>query len=120
MQLLRSISVTSTAASPRPRLWELIRAIERAGSTNNIKVIKALEGHRMAAKDRMQHHDAYIDPVSHHVQQTIYLMTGNDQPVDKTDYFKMLSSASAEEAKDPNEATTCKLESYESTPTYEM
>ena len=42
---------------------ELLRAIERAGSTNNIKVIKQLEGHKMSAADRMQHFDAYIDPV---------------------------------------------------------
>ncbi len=41
---------------------ELFRAIERAGSTNNIAIIKALEGHKMSAKDRMQHFDAYIDP----------------------------------------------------------
>ena len=38
------------------------RAIERAGSTNNIAVIKQLEGHKMPAADRMQHFDAYIDP----------------------------------------------------------
>ena len=56
-------------------MHELAKAIERAGSTNNIKVIKALEGHKMPARDRMQHFDAYIDPVSHHVQQTIYLAT---------------------------------------------
>ena len=42
---------------------ELLRAIERAGSTNNLKVIKQLEGHKMPAADRMQHFDAYIDPV---------------------------------------------------------
>jgi branched-chain amino acid transport system substrate-binding protein len=28
---------------------ELLRAIQRAGSTNNLKVIKALEGHKMPA-----------------------------------------------------------------------
>ena len=41
---------------------ELLRAIERAGSTNNLKVIRQLEGHKMSAADRMQHFDAYIDP----------------------------------------------------------
>jgi branched-chain amino acid transport system substrate-binding protein len=100
-------------------MWELARAVERAGSTNNLKVIKALEGHKMSARDRLQHHDAWIDPQSHHVQQTIYLATGNDKPSDPTDYFKILSWAKPEEVKDPGEAT-CKLEPYEATPSYEM
>ena len=59
---------------------ELLRAIERAGSTNNLKVIKALEGHKMPAADRMQHFDAYIDPATHQVQQTIYLARRNAKP----------------------------------------
>ncbi len=63
----------------------------------------------MAAGDRMQHHDACIDPVSHHVQQTVYLAGRNDKPVDKTDYFKVISMATPEEAKDPDEARDCKL-----------
>ena len=98
---------------------ELIRAIERADSTNNIKVIKALEGHTMSAADRMQDYDAYIDPNSHHVQQTIYLCKGNDKPRDETDYFKILSKADSKAVASPNEAN-CKLESYADTPTYEM
>lgn len=101
-------------------MHELAKAIERAGSTNNLKVIRALEGHKMSARDRMQHFDAYIDPVSHHVQQTIYMATGNDKPVDKTDYFKILSWVGPEDAKDKNEATDCKLQPYDRTPSYEM
>lgn len=98
---------------------EMIRAIERADSTNNIKVIKALEGHRMSARDRMQHFDAWIDPDSHHVQQTVYMASRNDKPRDETDYFKILSWVDAESVREPGEAK-CKLESYEDTPTYEM
>ncbi len=101
-------------------MWELARAIQRAGSTNNLKVIQALEGHKMSARDRLQHADAYIDPISHHVQQTIYMATGNDKPVDKTDYFKILSWVGAEEAKDANEARDCKLQPLDKTPSYEM
>jgi len=100
-------------------MWELGKAIERAGSTNNLKVIKTLEGYRMSARDRMQHYDAWIDPASHHVQQTVYLATGNDKPVDATDYFKILSWARPEEIKDAGESA-CKLETYEATPSYEM
>ena len=99
---------------------ELIRAIERAGSTNNIKVIKALEGHKMSAKDRMQHFDAWIDAETHHVEQTIYLASRNDKPVDQTDYFKILSWSEPSKVRDPDSVKTCKLQSYESTPTYEQ
>ncbi|HET9492263.1 MAG TPA: ABC transporter substrate-binding protein [Methylomirabilota bacterium] len=101
-------------------MWELVRAIERAGSTNNIKVIKALEGHRMSARDRLQHHDAWIDPETHHVQQTVYLAGRNDKPTDQTDYFKILSWAEPGKVRDPESAKTCKLQSYENTPTYEQ
>ena len=101
-------------------MHELGKAITRAGSTNNLKVIQALEGHRMPARDRLQHADAYIDPVSHHVQQTIYMATGNDAPVDKTDYFKILSWVGADDAKDSNEARDCKLQPLDKTPSYEM
>lgn len=99
---------------------ELLRVVEETGSTNNLKVIKALEGRKMSAADRMQDHDATIDPISHHVQQTVYLATGNDKPADPTDYFKILSAATPEEARDLNEAGTCKLQSYNDTPSYEM
>jgi branched-chain amino acid transport system substrate-binding protein len=99
---------------------ELLRTIEEVGGTNNLKVIKALEGRKMSARDRMQHHDAYIDPVSHHVQQTIYLASGNDKPVDNTDYFKIISMATPEDAKDPNEQRDCKLQAYNDTPSYEQ
>jgi branched-chain amino acid transport system substrate-binding protein len=100
-------------------MWELAKAIERAGSTNNLKVIKALEGHRIPARDRMQHYDAVMDANSHHLQQTIYLATANDKPVDKTDYFKLLSWAKPEDVRDTGEST-CKLESYQDTPSYEQ
>src|SRR5690606_30217816 len=77
---------------------ELLRAIERAGTTNNIAIIKQLEGHKMPAADRMQHFDAYIDPVTHQVQQTIYLARRNPKPTDKTDLFEILSWTKPEDA----------------------
>ncbi len=98
---------------------ELLRVIEEAGSTNNIKVIKQLEGRVMKAADRMQHHDAYIDANSHHVQQTIYLATRQDKPRDDTDYFKILTAMEPEKVKSAGEKE-CQLESYDDTPTYEM
>ncbi|MGH6918505.1 MAG: ABC transporter substrate-binding protein, partial [Geminicoccaceae bacterium] len=98
---------------------ELLRVVGEVGSTDNIKIIQALEGRTMSAEDRMQHHDAVIDPNSHHVQQTIYLATGNDAPRDDTDYFKILSWADPESVR-ATAAARCNLESYEDTPSYDQ
>jgi branched-chain amino acid transport system substrate-binding protein len=98
---------------------ELLAAIERAGTTNNIAVIKALEGHTMSAEDRMQHHDAVIDPVTHQVQQTIYLATANDAPKDENDLFKILTQSAPEDVRDVASLEACKLESFEDTPTFD-
>lgn len=98
---------------------ELLGAIERAGTTNNIAVIKALEGHKISAKDRMQHFDATIDAQTHQVQQTIYLATANKAPKEKDDIFSVLSQARAEDVRDTDSAKLCKLESYEQTPSFD-
>lgn len=98
---------------------ELLSAIERAGSTNNIKIIKALEGHKMPARDRMQHHDAWIDPSTHQVQQTIYQATANFGTKDKDDMFKIVASTSPQDAMDSDANAACKLESYEATPSFD-
>jgi branched-chain amino acid transport system substrate-binding protein len=98
---------------------ELLRVVEEAGSTNNLAVIKKLEGRRMSALERMQHHDAWIDPVTHQVQQTIYMASYNDKPAEKDDIFKVLANVPPQEAVDQDAPKACKLESYESTPSYE-
>lgn len=99
---------------------ELLRVIEQTGSTNNITLIKALEGRKMGAVDRMQNYDAYIDPVTHQIQQTIYLARRNPKPVDNTDLFQILSDATPEQAFDTASLTTCKLKPYTDVPTYEQ
>ncbi len=98
---------------------ELLLAIERAGSTNNIAVIKQLEGHKMSAADRMQHHDAWIDPVTHQVQQTIYLATANEGSEDKDDLFKILNQSDPKVVQDTGAQGACKLESYDATPSFD-
>ena len=98
---------------------ELLAAIERAGTTNNIAVIKQLEGHVMKAADRLQHHDAVIDPDTHQVQQSIYLATRNDTPSEPDDMFKILTQSSPEEVRDTGANEACKLESYADTPTFD-
>lgn len=51
----------------------LLGAIERAGSTDNHAVIGQLESYRRSALEGMQDTAAEMDPVSHHVQQSIYI-----------------------------------------------
>jgi branched-chain amino acid transport system substrate-binding protein len=99
---------------------ELLRCVEEAGTTNNIAVIKKLEGRRMSAADRMQHHDAWIDPITHQCQQTIYMATYNDQPADKDDIFKVVSQVPPSEVQDPDAPGSCKMASYQETPSYEQ
>ena len=99
---------------------ELLRAIERAGSTNNLKVIKALEGHKMTAAERMQHFDAYIDPATHQVQQTIYLARRNLKPKDPTDLFELISWTPPQNALDDAAPGKCKLKADADIPSYEM
>jgi branched-chain amino acid transport system substrate-binding protein len=98
---------------------ELLRAIERTGTTNNLKLIRALERLRIPAADRMQHHDAYMDPRTHQMQQTVYMATANLRPADPTDLYKILARISPEECADPAAVTACALESYESTPSFD-
>jgi branched-chain amino acid transport system substrate-binding protein len=99
---------------------ELLRAVERAGTVNNIAVIKELERLRIPALDRMQHHDAYMDPATHHLQQSVYVATENPDRRDETDVFKVLSCESPENVADNAADCECKLEPYEATPTYEV
>lgn len=98
---------------------ELLSAIERAGTTNNIAVIKQLEGHKMPAEERMQHHDAYIDTDTHQVQQTIYLATANTGAEDPDDMFKILSNSAPDAVKDMGAQSACGLESYDDTPSFD-
>jgi len=99
---------------------ELLRCVEEVGSTNNVAVIKKLEGRKMAAADRMQHYDAWIDPVTHQVQQTIYMASYNDKPAEKDDIFRILSQVPPQEVVDMDAPKACKLETYEATPSYEQ
>ncbi len=99
---------------------ELLRCVEEAGTTNNLAVIKKLEGRKISARDRMQHHDAWIDPATHQCQQTIYMASYNDTPAEKDDIFKILANVGPKEVQDTAATAACKLESFETTPSYEQ
>jgi branched-chain amino acid transport system substrate-binding protein len=94
----------------------LFEAMQRAGNTNNIAIIKQLEGRKFTAAERMQHHDAFMDPSTHQLQQTIYLATANSKPAEKDDLFEILTSSMPDDVRDTDSAKACKLESYEATP----
>ena len=98
---------------------ELLKAVERAGSTNNIAIIKELEGHKMSAEDRMQHNDAWIDPVTHQVQQTVYLATANSSAQEDDDMFQILDNAAPDVVQDLGAQASCNLESYQDTPSFD-
>ena len=100
---------------------ELLQAVQRAGTTNNIQVIKELEKIKVSANDRMQHFDAYMG-ANHQMQQTVYLATANDEAKwkkNKNDLFKMLSWVGPKEVEDTDAIGACNMESYAATPTYE-
>jgi len=97
----------------------LLGAIDAAGSTNNIKIIKQLEGLKASAGDRMQHHDAWINPKTHQMQQTIYLATANSGTGDKDDMFKILSQSAPADVADAKAEGAGQLESYADTPTFD-
>src|SRR6478609_4402354 len=99
---------------------ELLRCVEEAGTTNNLAVIKKLEGRKMSAADRLQHFDAWMDPVTHQCQQTIYMARYNDQPAEKDDIFKILTQSEPKDVMDKDATGACKLESYDATPSYEV
>ncbi|WP_280153343.1 ABC transporter substrate-binding protein [Piscinibacter sp. XHJ-5] len=99
---------------------ELLRAVERAGTTNNLKVIHELETLKVPARERMQHHDAYMNPLTHHMEQTIYMASYNDTPAEKDDLFKVLAQVAPQEVEDKDAPGACKLESMDLTPSYEQ
>jgi len=96
----------------------LLEAIEKAGTTNNHAVIKELEQLKIPAEVRMQHHDAWMNPKTHQMQQTIYLATANLKG-EGDDVFTILSNSSPESVVDAGAEASCKLESFEDTPVYE-
>jgi len=97
----------------------LLEAVERAKTTNNHAVIKELEQLKLPAAARMQHHDAYMNPVTHQLQQTLYLATANLQSTQPDELFKILSNTPPGDVLDKEADGKCKLEPFEATPVYE-
>ena len=94
---------------------ELLRAMERAGSTNNIKVIRNSRpsglGNGTHAALRRLH-----EPGTHQMQQTIYLARKNPKPSDNTDHFEIVSWTEPKAVEDDAASGKCRLVPYEQVP----
>jgi branched-chain amino acid transport system substrate-binding protein len=97
----------------------LLEAVERAKTTNNHAVIKELEQLKISAHDRMQHDDAWMNPKTHQLQQTIYLATADLESSGPDNLFKILSDTAPDQVVDPEAESKCKLEPIDATPVYE-
>jgi branched-chain amino acid transport system substrate-binding protein len=95
----------------------LLGAIERAGTTDNHAVIQQLEKYRASARERMQHADAYMDPVSHHLQQSIYIARWNPRADHPERGIEIVRHIPPEKVRYEQERTT-RLESLADTPHY--
>lgn len=98
---------------------ELLRAVQRTGTTNNLKLITELEALRVPAADRMQHFDAWMNPQTHQLQQTVYVAAYNSMPDQPDDLFRILARVRPDEVQDADSAPACKLEPLAATPSYE-
>ena len=95
----------------------LLQAIQRAGTTDNHPVINQLERLKWTAAEHLQDAPSYMDPVSHHLQQTLYIATWHP----RTDYPELgqqiLDHYSPAQVRYEREDTT-RLESLADTPHY--
>ena len=96
----------------------LLNAVKKVGTTNNHAVIKELEQYRASAKERMQNSEAYMDPISHHLQQSTYIATWKPDSKNPQNSIKILGHITPKESRYKQEDFT-KLESYEATPRYQ-
>jgi len=97
---------------------ELLRAVERAGTTRSHEVIKALEGH--VIKDNFRQYPSVIREWDHLVGQMLYLARTKKvgEMKDKYDMIEMMSAVPPEVASPPRGVSACKMQSYAETPVY--
>lgn len=95
----------------------LLAAIERAGTTDNHAVILQLEKYRRTAGEGMQNAEAYMDPVSHHLQQSIYIARWNPRAALPQLGLEILGHIPPEQSRFDAEKTT-RLEALSETPHY--
>jgi branched-chain amino acid transport system substrate-binding protein len=95
----------------------LLAAIEHAGTTDNHAVIRELERYRATAAERMQDAPAYMDPVSHHLQQGTYIATWHPRRDHPELGLEILGHFAPDQVRYEKERTT-RLEPLADTPHY--
>lgn len=95
----------------------LLEAIQKAGSTDNHAVIQQLEQYKASAKERMQHDAAWMDPVSHHLQQTIYIARWKPNAAQPERGIEIVGRVTPDQARYEEEKNT-RLEPLTETPRY--
>lgn len=95
----------------------LLDAIRKAGSTDSHAVIRQLEQYQATARERMQHDPAWMDPVSHHLQQTVYIARWRPSATQPERGIEILGRVGPEQARyDPEKNT--RIEPLADTPRY--
>lgn len=95
----------------------LLDAIRKAGTTDSHAVIQQLEQYKATARERMQHDAAWMDPVSHHLQQTVYIARWRPSATQPERGIEILGRVSPEQARYEPEKNT-RIEPLADTPRY--
>jgi branched-chain amino acid transport system substrate-binding protein len=97
---------------------ELLRAVERAGTTRSHEVIKALEGH--VIKDNFRKYPSVIREWDHLVGQMLYLAKSKKpgEMRDKYDMIEMIADLPPEQVSPPRSISKCKLQPLAETPVH--
>jgi len=95
----------------------LLSAVDHVGTTDNHAVIQELERFKATAAERMQDAAAFMDPVSHHLQQSTYIATWHPRSDHPELGIEILRHAPPDQTKYIKERTT-RLESLADTPHY--
>jgi branched-chain amino acid transport system substrate-binding protein len=98
---------------------ELLRAIERAGTTNNIAVIKQLEGHKMSAPTACSTSTRGSIPTPTRCSRRSTWPPPTQAEDEEDDMFKILATRRRKTFSTTDAPEACKLESYDDTPTFD-
>jgi branched-chain amino acid transport system substrate-binding protein len=97
---------------------ELLRAIERAGTTKSHDVIKQLEGHVIT--DNFRKYPSVIREWDHLVGQMLYLARSRkpSEMKDRYDLIELIADLPPEQVAPPREMSKCKMQPLADTPVY--
>jgi branched-chain amino acid transport system substrate-binding protein len=97
---------------------ELLRAVERAGTTRSHDVIKQLEGH--VIRDNFRKYPSVIREWDHLVGQMLYLAKSKkpSDMKDKYDLLELIADLPPEQVSPPREASKCTMQPLADTPVY--